>query len=72
MASAWQLRVALHSPKLRVMGLFGCTHRTNRDVPLINAIYENNPAVGHTLPLLIWHPMQLVLAVRRPLLLASL
>ena len=30
-------------------------------VPLINAIYENNPLVGlYTLPLLIWHPMQLV------------
>lgn len=31
-------------------------------VPLINAIYEDNPLVGmYTLPLLIWHPMQLVL-----------
>jgi sodium/bile acid cotransporter 7 len=31
-------------------------------VPLINAIYESNPMVGlYTLPLLIWHPMQLVL-----------
>lgn len=31
-------------------------------VPLINAIYEKNPLVGlYTLPLLIWHPMQLVL-----------
>ena len=30
-------------------------------VPLINAIYENNPLIGlYTLPLLIWHPMQLV------------
>ena len=30
-------------------------------VPLINAIYEDNPLVGlYTLPLLIWHPMQLV------------
>jgi sodium/bile acid cotransporter 7 len=30
-------------------------------VPLINAIYENDPLVGmYTLPLLIWHPMQLV------------
>jgi len=29
---------------------------------LINAIYEDNPLVGmYTLPLLIWHPMQLVL-----------
>ena len=31
-------------------------------VPLINAIYEDNPLVGlYTLPLLIWHPMQLVI-----------
>ena len=31
-------------------------------VPLINAIYESNPNVGlYTLPLLIWHPMQLVI-----------
>ena len=30
-------------------------------VPLINAIYESDPLVGlYTLPLLIWHPMQLV------------
>ena len=50
-------------PKLRVMGLFGCTHKTvAMGVPLINAIYEDNPAVGlYTLPLLIWHPMQLVI-----------
>jgi len=50
-------------PKLRVMGLFGCTHKTvAMGVPLINAIYEGNPAVGlYTLPLLIWHPMQLII-----------
>jgi sodium/bile acid cotransporter 7 len=30
-------------------------------VPLISAIYEKDPLVGlYTLPLLIWHPMQLV------------
>ena len=29
---------------------------------MINAIYEDNPLVGlYTLPLLIWHPMQLVI-----------
>ena len=52
-----------NDPKLRVMGLFGCTHKTVAvGVPLINAIYEGNPAVGlYTLPLLIWHPMQLVI-----------
>jgi sodium/bile acid cotransporter 7 len=50
-------------PKLRVMGLYGCTHKTvAMGVPLINAIYEGNPAVGlYTLPLLIWHPLQLVI-----------
>jgi solute carrier family 10 (sodium/bile acid cotransporter), member 7 len=49
-------------PKLRVMGLFGCTFKTvSLGVPLIGAIYEDNPAVGlYTLPLLIWHPMQLI------------
>ena len=30
-------------------------------VPLINAIYEDDPLIGlYTLPLLIWHPMQLL------------
>eukprot|EP00977_Amphora_coffeiformis_P020191 scaffold8005_cov275-Amphora_coffeaeformis.AAC.9 len=48
---------------MRVMGLYGCTHKTvAMGVPLINAIYEDNPSVGlYTLPLLIWHPMQLVI-----------
>ena len=48
-------------PKLRVMGLFGCTHKTvAMGIPLINAIYEDNDKVGlYTLPLLVWHPMQL-------------
>jgi solute carrier family 10 (sodium/bile acid cotransporter), member 7 len=48
---------------LCVMGLFGCTHKTiSVGVPLINAMYEGNPLnVGlYTLPLLIWHPMQLL------------
>ena len=50
-------------PGLRVMGLFGCTHKTvAMGVPLINAIYDGNPNIGvYTLPLLIWHPMQLVI-----------
>ena len=50
-------------PKLRVMGLFGCTHKSvAMGIPLINAIYEDDPLVGfYTLPLLIWHPMQLVI-----------
>ena len=50
-------------PELRVMGLFGCTHKTvAMGVPLINAIYDGNPNIGvYMLPLLIWHPMQLVI-----------
>ena len=65
MALTWMtLRVLFRNePKLQAMGLFGCTHKTvAMGVPLINAIYEDNPLVGlYTLPLLIWHPMQLVL-----------
>jgi sodium/bile acid cotransporter 7 len=65
MVMAWfSLKLVFpNEPKLRVMGLFGCTHKTvAMGVPLINAIYENDPAVGlYTLPLLIWHPLQLVI-----------
>eukprot|EP00978_Attheya_sp_CCMP212_P015091 scaffold38814_cov48-Attheya_sp.AAC.1 len=65
MVLAWiMLRILFRDePKLRVMGLFGCTHKTvAMGVPLINAMYEDNPNVGlYTLPLLIWHPMQLVI-----------
>jgi len=45
------------------MGLFGCTHKTvAMGVPLINAIFDDNPNLGlYTLPLLIWHPLQLVI-----------
>lgn len=52
-----------NQPKLRVMGLFGCTHKTvAMGVPLINAIYESSSNVGlYTLPLLVWHPMQLLI-----------
>lgn len=65
MGLAWMFLKILfpNEPTLRVMGLFGCTHKTvAMGVPLINAIYEDDPNVGlYTLPLLIWHPMQLVL-----------
>ena len=31
-------------------------------VPMINAIYEDTPLIGaYTLPLLVWHPMELVI-----------
>ncbi len=65
MAVAWLLLRLLYpsQPALRVMGLYGCTHKSvAMGIPLINAIYEDNPNIGfYTLPLLIWHPMQLVI-----------
>lgn len=52
-----------NQPKSRVMGVFGCTMKTVAlGIPLINSIYENDPNMGlYALPLLIWHPMQLVI-----------
>jgi len=65
MTVAWFLLTLLYprQPALRVMGLYGCTHKSvAMGIPLINAIYEDNPNIGfYTLPLLIWHPMQLVI-----------
>lgn len=65
MIFSWYLLKFMYpkNPKLRIMGLYGCTHKTvATGIPLINAIYGDNPAVGlFTLPLLIWHPMQLVI-----------
>jgi solute carrier family 10 (sodium/bile acid cotransporter), member 7 len=51
-----------NEPKLRVMGLFGCTQKTVAlGIPLIVAIFGKSDNVGmYTLPILIWHPMQLV------------
>jgi solute carrier family 10 (sodium/bile acid cotransporter), member 7 len=59
----WMLgRLFPNEPQLRVMGLFGCTHKTiSIGVPLIGTIYHGDPSVGmYTLPLLIWSPMQLI------------
>jgi len=65
MVAAWYLLALFFRKeiKLRVMGLYGCTHKTAAmGIPLINAIYEGSPALAlYTLPLLIWHPMQLVI-----------
>lgn len=49
-------------PKLRVTGLFGCSTKTAAlGIPLISAIYEDNPKLGiYTLPLLIWYTAQLI------------
>ena len=52
------------SPRLRVMGIYGCVQKSAAvGIPLIGAIYENNPALAglYTLPLLIWHPSQMLL-----------
>eukprot|EP00629_Pelagomonadales_sp_RCC1024_P012073 CAMPEP_0119264154 /NCGR_PEP_ID=MMETSP1329-20130426/3317_1 /TAXON_ID=114041 /ORGANISM="Genus nov. species nov., Strain RCC1024" /LENGTH=388 /DNA_ID=CAMNT_0007263899 /DNA_START=170 /DNA_END=1332 /DNA_ORIENTATION=- len=60
MVVAWfALGAARFGPKQRVMGLFGCTHKTvAMGVPLIGAIY---PGRGlYLLPLLVWHPTQLI------------
>ena len=50
-------------PRLRVMGLYGCTQKSvAMGIPLIGAVYENDPRAGlFTLPLLIWHPAQLLI-----------
>jgi sodium/bile acid cotransporter 7 len=65
MVFAWYLMQLLFKKevKLRVTGLYACTHKTAAmGIPLINAIYEGDPKIGlYTLPLLIWHPMQLVI-----------
>ena len=64
MIMAWFLLKFLfpNNPRLRVMGLYGCTHKSvATGIPLITAIYGGNGSVGlYTLPLLIWHPMQLM------------
>ena len=65
MGVAWFMLGLLHfDKKLRVMGLFGCTHKTvAMGVPLITAIYEGagQPLGLYLLPLLVWHPSQLVI-----------
>jgi sodium/bile acid cotransporter 7 len=65
MVLAWvSLRFLFHDePELRVMGVFGCVQKTVAlGVPLIASVYKGDPNVGiYTLPILIWHPMQLVL-----------
>lgn len=47
---------------LVIMGFYGCHHKTIAlGLPLIKAIYGKNPKQGlYALPLLIWHPLQLV------------
>jgi len=64
MVLAWySLRILFRDePELRVMGVYGCVQKTVAlGIPLITSIYQGSPVMGlYTLPLLIWHPMQLV------------
>lgn len=66
--SMWLAWVSLklfyrNEPRLRVMGFYGCHHKSvAMGIPMLNAIYENDPMLGiYTLPLLIWHPAQLMI-----------
>jgi len=65
MIIAWTLLKVLYpnQPTLRVMGLYGCTHKSvAMGIPLINTIYEENPNIGfYTLPLLIWYLIQVII-----------
>jgi solute carrier family 10 (sodium/bile acid cotransporter), member 7 len=49
-------------PELRVTGLFACHNRTIAlGVPLIGSLYKGHPDLAlYTLPILVWHPLQLV------------
>jgi len=50
-------------PRLRVMGIFGCTQKTVAvGVPMMQVMFGVNKRLAlYTLPLFIWHPAQLVL-----------
>jgi solute carrier family 10 (sodium/bile acid cotransporter), member 7 len=54
-----------NQPKLQAMGFVGCTFKTVAvGVPLVNAMYAATApelVALYTLPLLIWHPMQLII-----------
>ena len=65
MALAWGMFAVLYpdEPELRVFAIFGSTHKTlSMGIPLLNAMFENDSRLGlYTLPILIYHPAQLVL-----------
>ena len=69
MIVAWYMLRILYRDehKLRVAGIYCCTHKTVAiGIPLITAIYSDNAATAskvglYTLPLLIWHPLQLII-----------
>jgi solute carrier family 10 (sodium/bile acid cotransporter), member 7 len=64
MAASWYLMgtVFPNRPRMRVMSIFGCPSKTIAlGIPVINSIYAGNPYLGlYALPILIWHPMQVV------------
>jgi solute carrier family 10 (sodium/bile acid cotransporter), member 7 len=65
MILAWySLKVLFRQhPKLRVTGLYGCTQKSAAiGIPMISALFEHDPLAGmFTLPLLVWHPLQLLI-----------
>jgi solute carrier family 10 (sodium/bile acid cotransporter), member 7 len=69
MILAWYMLRTLYrnKPKLRVAGIYCCTQKTVAiGIPLITAIYSGSPTTAskvglYTLPLLIWHPLQLII-----------
>ena len=64
-AAAWQYMALLfplaNDRPLRVMGWFGCVHKTvAMGIPLLQAMFGGNAKLGmYCLPLLVWHPAQL-------------
>lgn len=63
-AASWAYLIFLfpREPRLVVMGVFGCTHKTvAAGIPLLGAMFGGDPRLGiYTLPLLVWHPIQLL------------
>jgi uncharacterized membrane protein YphA (DoxX/SURF4 family) len=62
---AWYALKVLYrnEPELRVMGFYGCPQKTIAlGIPLIASMFGGSPHQSeYTLPILIWHPMQLIL-----------
>ena len=65
MLLAWLTFFLLYKdyPTLRVFALYGCSHKTiAMGIPLITAMYETSEKLAlYTLPILVWHPTQLIL-----------
>ena len=65
MMGSWVCLKAFFGDDIRqcIMGIYGCTQKSVvMGIPLINALFESAPNTGlYTLPLLIWHPLQLII-----------